>query len=250
MEAIIESYDERRDIVVPGNAEKTILFSVNHFLTTARNSIQNQGYFAVALSGGSTPKAIYQTLAQHPEKTTIDWSRVLLFWGDERNVPLNHSESNYHMAMEAGFKKLSIPTKNIFPMPVQGDLEKGALQYEKLIQEKIPRKKFDLVMLGMGEDGHTASLFPFTHALHAINRLVVANYIPQKNTWRMTITFDCINTSEAPVFYVMGGSKAAMVKTVLTGPYQPDLYPSQRVGTSNGKALWVLDNEAYKEIAL
>jgi 6-phosphogluconolactonase len=242
-EELIESFDERRDIVIPGNEKETIQFSVEHFLKKANKAINQQGYFAVALSGGTTPKFIYQKLAETSAKV-IDWRRVLLFWGDERSVSHNHPDSNYHMAMEAGFKNLPLKSENIFPMPVMGDLEKEARDYEDLIKTKIPSGKFDLVMLGMGDDGHTASLFPATHGLHALNRLVVANYIPQKNTWRMTLTFNCINEADLACFYILGANKANMVEKVLMGPFTPDFLPAQGVGTSAHKALWILDKES------
>lgn len=245
----VQGYDERRDFIIPGDHEKTIQFCVHHFLFLAKESIDRQGYFAAALSGGSTPKAIYNGIFQSPFRGEIDWNRILLFWSDERCVPKNHPDSNYHMAMEAGFSKLPIPHENIFPMPSEGDLEQNAKLYESQILEKIPSGIFDLVMLGMGEDGHTASLFPKTHALHVENSLVVPNFVPEKNTWRMTLTYPCINRARHSTLYVLGTSKAAMVKHVFTSRYQPDLLPVQKVGTSSHRALWILDNEAAVGLA-
>lgn len=240
----LKAFDVRRDLVVPGDQEKTLQFSIDLFIHLANTAISSHGYFSVALSGGSTPKAIYQGLAQSKYQNAVDWKKVLLFWSDERCVPKDHPDSNYKMAMDAGFSKLPIPKENIFPMPCEGDLEADSLKYEHLITTKIPTKAFDLMMLGMGEDGHTASLFPKTHGLHAANRLVTANYVPQKETWRMTLTFECINASKTIAIYVLGKSKAAMVKHVLTSPYEPDSLPIQRIGTPTHKALWILDQEA------
>lgn len=242
------AFDERRDVIVPGDYKTTIRYCVELFLKIAQDAIKDHGYFAVALSGGSTPKAIFHGILASEQKDLVDWSRVLLFWSDERCVPHSHPDSNYRMAMESGFSKLPIPKENIFPIEGEGDLEVNAKNYEKLIREKIPSKTFDLVMLGMGDDGHTASLFPKTHALHPNERLVVPNFLPQKDVWRMTLTFDCINSARNIILYVLGANKAKMVKQVFTGPYDPDTYPVQRVGTAAHMALWILDNDAADDL--
>lgn len=244
----IKSFDNRRDLMIPGDHEKTLQFCVDHFIVIGQESIEDHGYFAVALSGGSTPKAIYQGLADPVHRTKIDWKHVLLFWSDERSVPPYDPESNYRMAMDAAFSHLPVPPQNIHRMQAEGDIEKGAMAYEKLIQAELKDNPFDLMMLGMGEDGHTASLFPRTHGLHTLDRLAIANYVPQKDTWRMTLTFDCINASRNIAIYVLGKSKAPMVKKVLTSPYQPDDLPVQRVGTPDHKATWILDEEAASQV--
>lgn len=246
-ESQIESYDERRDIIIAGNTEDTINFCIHHFISTANESIEKRGKFCVALSGGSTPKAIFQGLANLRK---IDWSKVLIFWSDERSVPPTNPENNYLMAMESGLASLSIPPGNIFRMQAENDIENQAKEYEKLILSKVPEGIFDLVMLGMGEDGHTASLFPKTHALHTNQMLVAANYIPQKNTWRMTLTYDCINIARHIVIYVLGKNKASMLKTVLTSSYEPDNFPVQRVGTATHKALWIVDQDAAEGLLI
>lgn len=247
---LIKPFDERRDLALPGNSEQTVEFAVWHFLEKAKESIKARGVFAVALAGGSTPQAIYKRLSERKDIQEIDWSKVLLFWSDERCVPHTHADSNYKMAMESGIAKLPILKKNVFPMQGAGDPEVNASAYEKLIQEHVPHQKFDLVMLGMGDDGHTASLFPKTHGLHPNARLAIANFVPQKDVWRLSLTFDCINESRLSAMYVMGASKAEMIKRVLMGPYDPDLYPAQRVGTSAHKALWVLDNSAAAKLRM
>lgn len=240
----IQSFDERRDIIIPGDEKTTLDFCIKHFIEIANESIKEQGYFAAALSGGSTPKNIYKGLVLDSNGDKINWSKVLLFWGDERSVPPDHQDSNYHMAMEAGFKTLPLNSDQIFRMQAEERIEANAKEYERLIQEKIPSQRFDLVMLGMGEDGHTASLFPKTHALHAANRLAVANFVPQLTTWRMTLTFECINQARHVAIYVMGKSKAKMIKEIFTAPYDPDQYPIQKIGTPKNRALWILDQDA------
>jgi 6-phosphogluconolactonase len=245
----IKIFDERRNIVIPGNKQTTLDFCVNQFIDIANASIQDHGYFAVALSGGSTPKAIFEALALPENQKKVDWSKVLLFWSDERSVPPTSSESNYHMAMTAGFSKLPLKPENIFRMKAEDEIEAHAADYERLILEKIPSKVFDAVLLGMGEDGHTASLFPETHGLKAQNRLVIANYIPQKNSWRMTLTYECINEAKLILIYVIGKDKDVMVEKVLTGPYEPHLLPIQKVGTLSQRALWILDEDAAERVS-
>lgn len=244
----LEAYDDRRDLVLPGDRESTIEFSVDHFIYLAQESIADQGYFAVALSGGQTPKAIFNHLSEAPYRDLVDWSRVLAFWSDERCVPPTHADSNYNMAMAAGLKNVPLPPSNVFRMHGQGDPEENAEKYDQLIRKKIPRKTFDLVMLGLGEDGHTASLFPKTHALHSEGRVAVANYIPKKSNWRLTLTFDCINQSRNIAIYILGKQKASIVEAALTADYDPDQYPIQKVGTPTQKALWILDDDAYSEL--
>lgn len=240
----VQAYDDRRDIVIPGNTLEAIAFCVEQFIDIAQESIRDHGFFSVALSGGSTPKAIYQSLSSPFNSSRVDWKRVLLFWSDERSVPKDDPESNYHMAMTSGFATLPIPQENIFRMQAEDNIEENAKAYESLIKVKLGGKPFDLVMLGMGEDGHTASLFPKTHGLHTKERLAIANFVPQKNTWRMTLTFECINASRNIDIYILGKGKAEMLRKVLTAPYDPDTFPIQRIGIPEHKALLVLDKDA------
>lgn len=245
---LIQTYDERRDIAILETKELAINFSVEHFIKLAQAAIDHHGYFAVALSGGSTPKAIYELLAQKGNRERILWDRVLLFWSDERCVPPEDPDSNYRMAMDAGFSTLNITPEHIFRMQGEEDPEEEARRYNALIKKEVPLDRFDLIMLGMGEDGHTASLFPKTHALHSVGHLATANYIPQKECWRLTMTYECINTADNIAIYVLGGSKAEMVEKVLTSPFDPDTYPIQKVGLSTNKALWILDSGAAAKL--
>lgn len=246
----IKRFDERRDIVIGGSVKETIDFCIEHFLRVGNKAIADHGFFSVALSGGSTPKAIFEGLCQPYNKDRIDWTKVLLFWGDERAVLPTDADSNYRMAMEAGLKHLPISKDHIFRMEAETDIEKNALEYEQTIREILPSNSFDLVMLGMGDDGHTASLFPYTHALKTSGRLVVGNYIPEKDTWRMTLTFECINQAKNIVIYVLGKNKASMVKQVFTSLYDPTVLPIQQVGTAKHKALWILDGDAAAQLTV
>ena len=250
MSASILLFDERRDIVIPGNAQQTVAFCVERFFSLAKKNIAQEGRFTVALSGGNTPKVIYEKIATDPRGKEIDWKRVFLFFSDERAVPPDNPESNFHMAMEAGFNQLPIRKTNIFRMQAENELESHAESYEKEIVSCISDGKFDLVLLGMGDDGHTASLFPETHGLHVTGRLVTANFIPKKNSWRMTLTYDGINQAKEIDIIVMGKAKAKMVHKVLMDTYQPDVFPIQRVGTPGHKALWILDSDSAADLKL
>lgn len=240
----IQAFDERRDLVIPGGYAETIRYCVNQFIEIANTAIKKQGYFAVAFSGGNTPKPIYHSLASSENRDKIDWSKVLLFWSDERSVAPTAQESNYHMVMDAGFSSLPLKPENIFRMKAEENIDENALEYEKLILTRIPNKVFDAILLGMGDDGHTASLFPMTHGLKVQNRLVISNFIPKLDTWRMTLTFECINASKHTSIYVFGKSKREVVASVLSGPYEPDLLPIQKIGTPTHRVLWILDDEA------
>ncbi len=238
---MLTSWDERRDLALPGDEKTTIAFAAGHWVRLAKAAIAHSGRFAVALSGGSTPKAIFEHLAKQPN--ILDWSRVWLFWSDERSVGPDHPDSNYHMAMEAGLSKLPLLPQNIFRMKAEDHIEKHASEYEEIVRSTLGKSLFDLVMLGLGEDGHTASLFPHTKALKETKRLVAANHVPEKNTWRMTFTFPCINQSQCSVIYALGKGKASIVKEVLKATL-PSAWPASHVGTKERKALWILDDSA------
>lgn len=242
----IHSLDLRRDIAVPGDHGATISYCVEHWIRIANESIKSRGAFYVALSGGSTPKVIFQALANNQER--VDWEKVYLFWSDERCVAPDNPESNYKMAMDNGLSRIPIPKSQIFRMKGEVHPEESALEYDEVIHKNIPNQVFDLVMLGMGDDGHTASLFPKTHGLHTLKRDAIANYIPQKDCWRLTLTFDSINKARNIVIYVLGESKAEMVKSILFGAENINLLPSQKIGTPSNHALWILDEAAAKYI--
>lgn len=240
----IVSFDERRDLFIAQDHKSAIAFAVEHWIHTAQRSIQQRGRFAVALSGGSTPKAIYQALVQ--KNVPLDWSKVWLFWSDERSVPPHHPDSNYKMAMEA-FSQVPIPPNQIFRMEAESNIEQRATEYEEKIKHYLDKHLFDLVMLGVGEDGHTASLFPKTAALAIEDHLVVPNFIPEMNTWRMTLTFPCIHTSSHIAIYALGPSKQTIIPQVLQAAIQSP-FPASRLGTPDRKVLWILDPDAAVKI--
>lgn len=236
-------FDDRRELAIGSTAEETIAYAVQHWIDRAAHAIKAHGRFAVALSGGSTPNEIYRLLSQKPH--ALDWSKVLLFWSDERAVPPTHKDSNFHAAMQNGLALLPISSHHIFRMQAEKTpLDAAAADYETLIKKHLGPHLFDLVMLGVGEDGHTASLFPDTAALAIEDRLVAANFVPQKNSWRMTLTYPCIRQSRAIAFYAIGASKEAIIPEVL----RTDDYPASRLGEPGQKALWILDAAAAKSL--
>ncbi|MDR3625171.1 MAG: 6-phosphogluconolactonase [Chlamydiales bacterium] len=240
--SVIKRFDKRRDIVIPGNKDETLHFCVEHFIKTANDAIKDHGYFAVALSGGSTPKAIFEKLASDQNAKRIAWEKVRIFWSDERAVPPDNLDSNYKMAMDAFLTKLPIKKDQVFRMKAERDIEIHAILYEDSINRKV--KIFDLIMLGMGDDGHTASLFPHTQGLDIEDRLIVANFIPQKNVWRMSFTYTGIHNTRNLAIYVIGANKAKVLAKVLSSHYEPEEFPAQKIGTPACKALWIVDKDA------
>ncbi len=224
-------WDERRVLEI---ADDAVAFAVTHWLETAREAIALRGRFAVALSGGSTPKAIYERLAR--EAHALDWSKVWLYWSDERCVPPHDPKSNYRMAMEAGLKSLPIPVRQILRMPGELEPRAAAEKYERQLEGHV----LDLVMLGVGEDGHTASLFPGTAALELKTPRVAANYVEAVKGWRLTLTLRAICESRQAVLYALGKGKAEIVREVL----QNRSLPASLVGTEQHPALWILDHGA------
>ena len=219
----------------------------------------NSTPFSLALAGGSTPKALYQRLAASSKSSGIDWNRVLFLWGDERNVPAVHPDSNYRMVRESLLDKLEVDNQSIDRIPTEGGDEaqvgQVALQYEiKLTQRLLVNSHgmgvIDCVLLGMGDDVHTASLFPETTALHEASRWVVANYVPKLNTWRVTLTAPLINAAKQVAFFIAGSSKGPALNTLWHGPHQPELYPSQMIQPSPGELTYFVDKPAIGNLAI
>ncbi len=241
----IKPLNKRWNLVIPGDYISTLLFCTQHFIQTCKKAIKDHGAFYVALSGGSTPKALFERITSPPQSKEIDWPHIHLFWSDERAVPPEDPDSNYHMAMEAGFKNMPIPKQQIYRMPAETKNDADAMQYEKTIQTVLQGRAFDLVMLGMGEDGHTASLFPKSPGLKIKNRTVVSHLANEEKGWRMTFTMDLINAANAIVLYVLGAQKQHILSDVLLS--QTVKYPVQHVGTEVHPALWIADEAAAGE---
>ncbi len=237
------------------DAEAICELAAKEFLRLAAEAIAERGRFTVALSGGSTPRTLYQLLSGRPYRMRIDWSRVEFFWGDERSVPPDDAESNFRMASEAMLGKLPIPEANIHRMAAEReDLDAAATDYQALIGRVLqvpadgPPPPLDLVLLGIGPDGHTASLFPHTAALEERHRWVVANEVPQLETNRMTMTVPMINAARSVIFLVAGASKADPLAEVLYGASAPREYPSQLIAPANGTLSWLVDDAAAAKL--
>lgn len=208
-----------------------------------------RGTCSVALSGGSTPIPFHQLLASPTYRDKIDWSRIEWYWGDDRCVPPDDPESNYRMARETLLDAVPAPPDHIHRMRTELPPAEAAAAYEQEIQRgfdlsqgQFPR--FDFVLLGMGPDGHTASLFPHTAALSVRDKIVVANAVPQLNTQRVTLTAPAINSAATILFLIEGANKADSLYEVLRGARNPDLYPSQLIAPRNGDLLWYVDTAA------
>jgi 6-phosphogluconolactonase len=229
------------------DAEQLNRFAAERFVEIADEAIENRGQFTVALAGGSTPKSLYRLLASDEHENKVDWSKIFFFFGDERNVLLDNAESNFRMAYENIFEPLKIPDTNISRWQTElKDASLTAEAYEKTLSKffKTDFPNFDLMLLGMGDDGHTASLFPFTTALNEIERIAVANPVEKLDTVRLTLTFPVINNARNIIFLVKGVDKAETLRQVLQGESQPEKYPSQRVKPINGNLLWLVDRQA------
>jgi 6-phosphogluconolactonase len=237
-----------REIKVYSDSSALASATTDLIVELAQNAITENGKFTIALSGGSTPKVIYALLATPEYAKQIEWSKVHLFWGDERCVPPDSLDSNYHMTRVAMLAILPIPPENIHRM--QGEIEpaQAAQDYEVILRKYFSEANpsFDLVLLGMGDDGHTASLFPGTAAVHEQKRWAVENFVEKINMWRITLTPPVINAAKVVAFVVGGESKAERLKSVLEGAYKPDNQPSQIIQPTGGKLLWLLDEPAAK----
>ena len=214
-----------RSLINLDSEEKVIDFCIVHFVDEANYAIDTHNSFSVALSGGSTPKKFYEALTQSDEAKALDWSKICLFFSDERAVAPTDKDSNHKMAMQY-FSKAPFNKAQVFRMEAEReDREKAAEDYAYLIHQHTQDSRFDLVYLGIGEDGHTASLFPKTDALKVKDKLVVANFVPNLKTWRMTLTYPCINEARNIVVIATGAKKTAILHEILEGKDQSK-YPA------------------------
>lgn len=211
----------------------------NAFCELAIQTVSTDGVFRVSLSGGSTPKRVYEMLAGRD----LPWDKIHLFWGDERNVPHDHSDSNFRMVKEALLDKIEIPESNVHPVPVDvEDPAKAARDYERTLDEQFGpgMPEWDLVLLGMGDDAHTASLFPGTSALAESNRRYLENWVPKFDAFRYTTSFPAIQSGKNIWFMIAGEAKRDALQAVLFGEPDADRYPSQRITPTR----WFVDVSA------
>lgn len=224
--------------------------AAQEFVQAAQGAVHAKNSFNVALAGGSTPKALYGLLANDPTlRSQVPWDKIHLFFGDERHVPPDHADSNFHMATEAMISKSPLKPEQVTRIKGEyPDTEQAAHEYEQALREYFKLKegeypRFDLLLAGMGNEGHTLSLFPGTKALHADGRIAVQNWVGKLYTERITLTATASNAAEI-IFMVTGADKALALKAVLEGPYEPEQLPAQLLQPKNGKLLWLVDAAA------
>ena len=225
------------------------------FVNDAQEAADTRGIARIAISGGTTPKRMFEMLAdpEGPFLRQVPWERIALYWVDERSVPPTDKDSNYRMTSEAMLGKVPLMPAQIFRMEGELPPEEAASRYEATLRNSMKLEGaetpvFDLLLLGMGDDGHTASLFPHTAALEEVTRLVVANHVPQKDTWRITLTAPVINNARDVAFLIEGAAKTAVLAEVLTGPRDPARLPSQLIRPGSGKLRFLLDDVAAAKL--
>jgi 6-phosphogluconolactonase len=218
------------------------------FASCAAEAIARDGLFRVALSGGSTPKLLYANLVAAGHPRAIDWERVAVYFSDERFVPPSSSDSNFHTAEAGLLSRVPIDPGHTYPVPtVDVQPDEAARQYEDAIRRTVPGDpipRFDLIFLGMGPDGHTASLFPESAALNEHTRLVAPNFVDKLDAWRITFTYPLLLAARTVVFLVAGQDKA----TALGGVFRGKEYPAERVRSQQGAVIWMVDSAAASEI--
>lgn len=217
---------------------------------TANNAIATRGRFDFAVSGGSSPKRLYDLLTSAAYSTKVDWSKAYFFLGDERNVGLDHPDSNYRMVKLSLFDPLGIESDHVFPVDTLLAPAEAARQYETLIRQHFGAGecRFDLVLLGLGSNSHTASLFPHTEVLHENKQLVSGLFIPEVNMFRITFTAPLINQARNIAFLVYGASKAEAVAEIIEGERDIESHPAQLIEPANGNLEWFIDDAAGKAL--
>jgi 6-phosphogluconolactonase len=220
------------------------------FVALTSAALRERAVANVALAGGTTPRAMNALLAAPPRRDAVAWDRIRFFFGDERSVPPDHPDSNYRMTRETLFDPLGIPPEHVFRIRGEDEPHAAAAAYAQVLERELgPRPRFDVLYLGMGPDGHTASLFPGTLASIDDTQLVVANWVPQFNTWRITLTPHVINAAAAVVITCGGAGKADALHAVFDGPHDPATYPVQLVAPQDGDLHWLIDEAAAAKLA-
>ena len=220
------------------------------YVSAAEQAVKDRGVFRVAMAGGSTPKALHALLVAEPFRSQLPWGNMQIFFGDERRVPPDHPDSNYRMVNDTFISKTPIKPGQVFRIKAElQDTEKAALDYEQTLLSQFALKsgelpRFDLMLLGMGNEGHTLSLFPGTTALRDNGRLVVRTWVGKLYTERITCTAPVANNSAAVLFMIAGADKALALKAVLEGPYEPEQLPSQLINPANGKLFFLVESAA------
>jgi 6-phosphogluconolactonase len=241
--------EPRREVECFFDRREMVHIEAERIVARARESIARRGRFLLSLAGGATPKPLYELLATPPFSTQIDWPHVHVFWGDERCVPPDDPESNYRMAREGLLDHVQLPPTNVHRIRGEDEPSEAAADYEDVLagffgsRDIVLQASFDLVLLGMGADGHTASLFPGSAAARETRRWVVASPGPQPGHWRVSLTPVLLNAAEDVTFLVSGANKADRLKDVLEDR-RPDLLPAQLIRPTHGALHWMIDAAA------
>jgi 6-phosphogluconolactonase len=238
---MIEREAPMGELIIVPDADHMARTAAERFTALATKAMERRGRFVVALSGGSTPRPLYAQLAREPFATQIDWTSVHVFWGDERCVPPYHTDSNYRMARKALLDHVAIPSANIHRIKGELPPEEAAAAYQDVLRAF---GRFDLILLGMGADGHTASLFPGTTAIEHREHAAVAVHVTRLDAWRVTLTLPTINRARHVLFLVSGGSKAEALGRVHAGA----TLPAGRVQPTDGDLTWIVDQNAAAQI--
>ena len=236
---------------IQSSTEEIFKTAAQLFVAAACDAIDQKGFFTVALAGGSSPEGLYKLLSEDQYKNQIDWTKVLVFWGDERWVPLDNELSNAKMSQETLLQNVPVLPSNIFPMYADGvKPEDFASTYNTLLHEKLGDDGvMDFILLGMGSDGHTASLFPGTAVLDEKEKWVAAYYLDAQQMYRITLTAPFLNKAKKIIVLTFGDAKADALKEVLEGDYNPSLYPSQLLKPTKGELLFLVDEKAAKYLS-
>jgi 6-phosphogluconolactonase len=240
---------DKRQLHILDTPEAVARAAADLVVQIAAEAIERSGQFNVALSGGSTPKALYALLSGDEYRDLVDWQHVNIYFSDERFVPPDSEESNFHTANIGLLQRVPIRPEAIHPVPTVGvEPDEAARRSEETIIENVagrPLPRFDLIFLGMGPDGHTASLFPGTEALGVTDRLVAPNYVPRLDSWRITFTFPLLDEGLVVAFLATGADKADRLAEVLNGGD----YPAAHVAPEDGTLLWIVDEAAAANLA-
>jgi 6-phosphogluconolactonase len=242
----------RRSFLVADDAQALARMAAETIADASAKSIRRSGAFSIALSGGSTPKATFALLAAEPLRSQVDWARWQVYWGDERCVPPDHPDSNYKMAFEAMLSKVSVPQARIYRMKGEIDPTAAATEYGRLLKQNFGDGGMDFVMLGMGPDGHTLSLFPGSAALAETRHRCVANWVEKFKTFRITMTVPFVNRASHVCVIISGADKRDRVREVIDGPYEPTRLPIQLIdpAAGGGELLWLMDKAAAEGVTL
>lgn len=243
------------ELIIKKNPTELAKAAADFIARRIKDTLKTKDRFTIALSGGSTPKALHELLAKAPYVEQIPWAQVHIFWGDERYVPIDDEQSNAGMAYDTLLGHVYTPEEQIHVWRTDLEPDAAAADYDRILHDYFKddgdvsaSPSFDLVLLGMGDDGHTLSLFPGTEVIHEQITWTKAYFLPQQDMYRLTLTAPLVNRASCILFLVAGPKKAEPLKEILEGPYNPDKYPSQVIKPINGELIWLIDEKAAADL--